>query len=63
MAAKHRKACLLIDLAGDRDIDGVRQWLVSNAVHVLNVAGPRESSVPGITQEAFEFLQTVLIDT
>jgi hypothetical protein len=63
MAAKHRKACLLIDLAGDRDIDGVRQWLVSNAVQVLNVAGPRESSVPGITKEAFEFLQTVLIDT
>ena len=62
MAVKHRKACLLVDLGGDSSIVPVRHWLMSNAIGVLNVAGPRESSAPGITKEAFHFLQALLSD-
>ena len=34
----------------------VREWLKSNAIAVLNVAGPRESKRPGVYRRAYEFL-------
>jgi len=39
----------------------VIDWLRLHAIEVLNVAGPRESTVPGITERAAEFL-TALLD-
>lgn len=62
MAAKHRRACQLVDLTLPTDPDGVRCWLREHAVRVLNVAGPRESSCPGIFDETRELLLAVFRD-
>lgn len=35
----------------------VRAWIDDNEIHVLNVAGPRESTRPGIHKAARAFLQ------
>jgi hypothetical protein len=40
----------------------IRKWLCDNRVSVLNVAGPRESTSPGIYGEAATFLDAVLRD-
>ena len=58
-AAKHRRPCQLVDLSRSQDPDRVREWLCEKAIRVLNVAGPRESSCPGIMGEAQVFLLTV----
>ena len=43
------------------DADAVRQWLSTHRPAVLNVAGPRESSAPGIYDRSRRFLQKVLM--
>ncbi len=53
----------MVDLAA-ADLDrtaaaAVREWLRDHEVRVLNVAGPRESSAPGIAAEAAAFLRSV----
>jgi len=37
----------------------VREWIERNGIAVLNVAGPRESTAPGIYALAVDFLKTV----
>ncbi len=53
---------LVIDLAepGPRAAEHVRTWIAQQSTAVLNVAGPRESTLPGIYAEAARFLRTVL---
>jgi hypothetical protein len=51
---------LVIDLAGAADSGAVRAWVKALCVGVLNVAGPRESSRPGIYDEAARFLRAAL---
>ena len=41
-------------------IEQFREWLAEHHVSVLNIAGPRESSCPGINKQAYEFLQEAL---
>lgn len=60
-AVELEKPYLIIDLADEPDTVTVVDWIQSNRIHVLNVAGPRESSVPGIHDQATEFLRTVLL--
>ena len=60
--AKHlKKPYLLIRL--DRDYfeksAELHSWLASNKIEVLNIAGPRESSNPGIYAKALKFLKKV----
>ena len=59
-AKKHGRPCLALDLAEDVDqatrINKVCDWVIRENLHVLNVAGPRESSSPGITKLSEEFL-------
>lgn len=60
-----RRPCMAVDL--DRASDTktrrtVRAWLQRHRVRVLNVAGPRESTQPGIAAEAFAFLRALLAD-
>jgi hypothetical protein len=38
----------------------VAEWVEQAAVRVLNVAGPRESGMPGIYADALAFLRAVL---
>lgn len=42
--------------------EAVAAWLRGHDVCVLNVAGPRESEVPGIYRRALAFMQVVLHD-
>lgn len=62
MADRYRRPRLLVDLAEPADPKRVVDWLVGNQVTVLNVAGPRESSVRGIGRLAEEFLFQVFGD-
>lgn len=65
LAERHNRPRLTIDLeeysAGEVDqIRGcVFEWLQSNHVATLNVAGPRESQSPGIHQQVFELLTRI----
>lgn len=60
MAIKHRKPHLIADLRNDRSLAEIRKWIAEQQITTLNVAGPRESSAPGITREAQEFLTALL---
>jgi hypothetical protein len=50
----------IVDLQGAPVPADTRAWLCENAVNILNVAGPRESTAPGIYGEAVAFLEAVL---
>ena len=59
LAARQRRPCLVVDL-GAPDVEAVRAWARDNGVGTLNVAGPRESSAPGVYARAAEFLRRLL---
>lgn len=52
LAGEHHKPVLAIDVAGPLDYPATRRWIADHAIAVLNVAGPRESSSPGIAMAA-----------
>lgn len=54
--ANHRPCCV-IDLARSTDVRRAHEWLVTSGVRVLNIAGPRESRLPGVYRQARRFLQ------
>lgn len=59
MAIKHGRAVHCVDLAepvAEASAADVRRWLRHHSVRVLNVAGPRESSAPGIYGHSYGFL-------
>lgn len=60
LARRAKKPLLVIDLDRAPPPETVRAWAEENAVRVLNVAGLRESSRPGIYRRAAEFLRGVL---
>ena len=59
MALKHGKPDLPLDLLKSPDPAAARDWIRSNKIAVLNVAGPRETSSPGIARSATQFLRDV----
>ncbi len=61
LARKHRKPYILADLPREADASVVREWCRKNQVHILNIAGPRESESPGIYHLAVSFLKDLLI--
>lgn len=50
-AQQYAKPCLVVSL-WEADPQAIRNWLRENVVKTLNVAGPRESSAPGVYDEA-----------
>jgi hypothetical protein len=50
----------LVDLSEPLDVERARQWLRDEAIRVLNVAGPRESSHPGIMLAARDAVLEIL---
>jgi len=60
MTCKHHKPCLRCDLNAPPDPYDVLTWLRQHLVAVLNVAGPREQSSPGIGRSAYDFLTAFL---
>ncbi len=61
LAQKHKKPCLVTDPFVGNDLEKVREWIEVSAIGILNVAGPRESEVPGIHDRAFEFLEALFM--
>jgi hypothetical protein len=59
-AQEHNRSLLTIDLTASPDPAVVQCWLAEQRIATLNVAGPRESSCPGIQDEARQFLMRVL---
>lgn len=59
LTRRHGKPCCLVDLARHVRFARVRQWLARHAIRVLNVAGPRESTAPGIGRAASAFLEAI----
>jgi hypothetical protein len=53
------KPHLVVDLDATPDSAMTENWLRDYYVKVLNVAGPRESSNPGIHEKAVAFLRGV----
>ncbi len=60
LASDQTKPCLVVDLAKQRETDGLVEavaWLRRVKPRVLNVAGPRESKAHGIYETARGFLR------
>lgn len=58
--AKRYQRPLLICEVDDSDAKGkVRQWMAAHPITTLNVAGPSESTVPGISEHSYVLLKSV----
>jgi hypothetical protein len=60
LAEKYGKPCLAVDLEQAADPQPVSSWIEEQGIAVLNIAGPRESSSPGIARQACEFVAVLL---
>ncbi len=61
LAHKLEKPVFVVDLLKPRNLASIQYWLEYEKVKVLNVAGPRETKVPGIRAMAMEFMKDLLI--
>jgi hypothetical protein len=60
LAESNRKPILIVALDRHQDAARVVAWIVKHHIRTLNVAGPRESGSPGISEAARLFLLDVL---
>jgi hypothetical protein len=63
LARRAGKPVLVVDLGGGASIPNIRVFLAEHEIHVLNVAGPRESEAPGIHDGAAALLRAVLSES
>lgn len=56
-----KKVFFLIDVDKVAEVDKIRLWLNSHNINILNVAGNRESTTPGIYDCAFNLLLEVCL--
>lgn len=63
LAHQYGKPVLVINLNQQPDPGSVQKWLCQRNIHVLNVAGPRESKHAGIHDQAAGFLRQLLDST
>ncbi|MBT4865640.1 MAG: molybdenum cofactor carrier [Planctomycetaceae bacterium] len=56
------KPCLIVDLDQPAETATVLQWLAEHAVRTINVAGPRESTSPGVFRKSQTYLRRLLAD-
>jgi hypothetical protein len=52
-----KRPVLYIALGSEDKIEEIRSWLKHYKVKTLNIAGPRESSEPGVYGRSFDFLE------
>ena len=57
---RHGKPCFAVYASASFEPSHVAAWLTERAVHILNVAGNRESDEPGIGERVERFLAEVL---
>lgn len=60
LTRKHSKLCLVVDLNSAVGFSDVVRWIANERIETLNVAGPSESTCPGIRELAYCFLHDVL---
>ncbi len=60
LAIQLAKPVRLVDLGKPIDGSAIRRWLLTVEIRVLNVAGPRESSCPGVAERAQAVLERLL---
>ena len=60
VAREMGKPLRIVDLNQKPDPSTVQKWLNDEGIRILNVAGPRESKMPGPRAHAVEFLRAVL---
>ena len=60
MAMRLGKPRLAIDLDKTVETAAIKAWIAKNQISILNVAGPRESEMPGIATEASKLLHELL---
>ncbi|WP_081621778.1 putative molybdenum carrier protein [Thioalkalivibrio sp. ALE11] len=56
LARKHKKPYLIVDLDSSFGSPEIGLWVASECIETLNVAGPSESTCPGIEARAYRFL-------
>ena len=61
-AQRYKRPLLLCDVADPEAKKKIEQWLGSNLVSTLNVAGPSELTSPGIGDGSYALLKRVLKD-
>lgn len=61
LAKKMGKPCLVADLNNIAGENAILDWLKTNKIRVLNIAGPRESKCPGIYEKTRKILPQLLI--
>lgn len=60
VAERLGRPCHVVDLSRTRAVVPVVSWIRSNGIGVLNIAGPRESTCPGIGKRAKKYLNGLL---
>ena len=56
LARRHRRPLLKINLSDPPRLLEIHDWLAAHGIRQLNIAGPRESTHPGIGRQAEQFL-------
>ena len=59
-AQAQAKPYFVLDLEAAGDTHVVQEWLETNRIRSLNVAGPRETKAPGIELQAARYLRELL---
>lgn len=54
-----KRPCLIVELSLPANPESVRRWISDHHIRTLNIAGPRESTAPGIHDDAARFLLSV----
>ena len=55
LCKKLNKPLMFIDLSREHTVNQVIEWIERQNIKILNVAGPREKSSPGIYDQAYTF--------
>ena len=62
LAKSHGKPLMRVRLDQPCDLEAIQRWLCEENIQSLNVAGPRESSYPGIGIAAANLLRRILTE-
>jgi hypothetical protein len=63
LAGRMGKPLFVVDILAPQDVSVVRAWARKHHVKVLNVAGPRERTKPGVHAQAASYLRMLLGDS
>ena len=55
------KPYFILDLQGNQNVENTISWIIENKIEILNVAGPRETQIPGIYKLSFAFLENMFM--